>query len=521
MKRILAALLCVSMIFALAACGGGGGNTTPPPSGNTETPSNNTEASSGTSAKSELIIGTAADINNLDVQNQSDQINNIVLKLTHQTLFQLDADNMRIPYLATEANWLDDNTIEIKLVENATFSDGTPLTAEDVEFTFTKALTAPTAGNLTGLVSTEAVDEYTVHMTMEDYSNDFLMSLTYAPFGILSKAAYESGMEEPYLIGSGRYVLENWTQSEQSSFILNENYWGDDPGFAERIIFRPYLESSSRVIALQNGEIDVCIDPPINELQYLEEDENVTVHEQAGTRLFYFAFNTAKAPWDNQLLRQAVACAIDRDSVIQAAVYGKGTPQTTVLNRGLWGFNDDMEGFDYDVDRAKELMAQAGYADGGISTTLTIANSSPYSSIAQVIQANLKVIGVEVEIVTMDDATLRSTCSDGQQDLFLWRWNETIRPDCVYRDLFNTGSGSNYHQFSNAKVDELTNSVLRSQDEAQRMADSIELQTLLVDECPQVPLYIANLVIAYNKDLVMPFFRSGGDHEWFHAYVAQ
>jgi len=527
MKRITSVLLCATMIFSLAACSGGktgdkGSTAAPAAAAGTEAGASQTTSPDSIPAhKEELIIGAAAAVNNLDLQKQADQINNICLKLTHQALFRLDEENNRIPCLALSADWIDDTTIEIKLRSDACFSDGTPLTAEDVKFTFDMAIDSPISGNLTGLEGVDVIDDTTVHMQMKSYSNDFLMSLTFIPFGIQSKAAYESGMEKPYLIGSGQYVLEDWVDGEFISFIKSENYWGEDVGISDQITFRPYLEASSRVIALQNGEIDVCIDPPINELQYLEEDKNITVHEQPGTRLFYFGFNCEKEPWNNQTLRQAVACAIDRNSVIQAAVYGKGTPQTTVLNRGLWGFYDDMDGFDYDVDRAKQLMAEAGYPDGGISTTLIIANSSPYTMIAQVIQANLKEIGIQVEIKTLEDATLKSTCVEGQHDLFLWRWNETIRPDCVYRDLFNTGVASNYHHFSDAKVDELTDKVLMDREEAQRQADSKELQTYLVEASPQVPLYIANLVIAYHNDLKMPFFRGGGDHEWYNAYIAK
>lgn len=381
------------------------------------------------------------------------------------------------------------------------------------------ALKNPVASNLTGLISTEIVDDYTVRMKMKGYSNDFLMSLTYAPFGIQSKASYESGKEEPWLLGSGQYKFDKWVEGEYSTFVKNDKYWGTNPGIAERITFKPYLESFNRVIALQNGEIDVCIDPPVNELDILRNTKGITVHEQAGTRLFYFGFNCTQKPWNNEKVRQAVACAIDRDSVMQAAVKGMGTPQTTILNRGLWGFYDDMPGFKYDVERAKKLLAEAGYPNGGINTSITIANSSPYTSIAQVIQANLKAVGINVEIKTMEDATLKAECKAGKQDLFLWRWNETIRPDCVYRDLFYTGSGSNFHHYSDKDADVLVDKVLTDRDENQRVNDSIELQTYLVNACPQVPLYIANLVIAYNENLVMPFFRSGGDHEWFNAYV--
>ena len=504
MKRIVGFIVFASLF--LASCG--------------KPNAKKSEGTAGSGHKEELIIGSAVDINNLNLQKQADQINNICLKLTHQGLFQLDEQNRRIPCLATEAKWIDDHTIEIALVHNACFSDGTPLTAKDVKFTYDMALTNPVGSNLTGLTSTDVVDDYTVRMNMSDYSNDFLMNLTFIPFGIQSKAAYDSGMKEPWLIGSGQYIFDKWVEGEYSTFVKNEKYWGDNPGIAERITFRPLLESSSRVIALQNGEIDVCIDPPINELDILKQSPNITVHEQAGTRLFYFGVNCTKKPFDNQKVRQAIACAIDRESVMQAAVKGKGTPQTTILNRGLWGFYDDMPGFGYDVERAKKLLAEAGFA-GGFDTTLTIANSSPYMSIAQVIQYNLKVIGINAEIKTMEDATLKATCKAGTQDMFLWRWNETIRPDCVYRDLFYTGSGSNFHHYSDKAADVLVDKVLKDKDADQRAADSKELQTYLVNACPQVPLYIANLVIAYNKNLVMPFFRSGGDHEWFNAYIKQ
>ncbi|MEG2073669.1 MAG: ABC transporter substrate-binding protein, partial [Angelakisella sp.] len=462
----------------------------------------------------------AAEINNLDIQQQSDQINNICIKLTHQTLFELDTEGNRVPGIATDAKWLDDNTLQITLHDNVKFADGTPMTADDVKFTFDMALKCPVAGNLTGLISTEVVDPKTVNMKMKAYSNDFVMSLTYPPFSIQSKKAYESGMEKPYLLGTGQYVFDEWIPGEKVSFVLNKNYWGTNPGVSDKITFKPYLEASSRVIALQNGEIDVCIDPPVNELKYLEEDKNITVFEKPGSRLFYFGFNTTKKPWDNEKLRQAVACAIDRAAVLQAAVYGKGTPQTTILNRGLWGFYDEMPGFDYDVARAKTLMTESGVA-AGFKTTLTIANSSPYINIAQVIQANLKEIGIDVEIKTLEDATLKSVCKEGSQDLFLWRWNEDLRPDAVYRDLFNTGSGSNFHHYSDPKVDELTDKVLTGKDEAQRQKDSTELQTYLVNACPQVPLYIANLVIAYNKNLQGEFLRGGGDHYWRNAYIAK
>ena len=471
--------------------------------------------------KSDLIIGSAADINNLDLQKQQDQINNIVLKTTHQTLVRFTNEGTFVPELATSWEYKDDTHLVFHLDPRAKFNDGSPLTADDVKFTFDMAMKSYVASALAGLVSTRVVDAHTVELEIEKYNNEFIASVASVPLSIQSKHAYESGVKDPYYVGSGPYMFDSWVQGEYCRVKKNPNYWRDDPGISDTITFRPIIEDSSRVIALQNGEIDVCINPPINELSFLKDDKNITVFERAGSRLFYFAFNVSKAPWDNKTLRQAVACAIDRDSVLQVAVDGKGTPQTTILNRGLWGFYDEMPGFKYDVDRAKKLMAEAGYPNGGLKTTLLIANSSPYTNIAQVIQANLKVIGIDVEIQMVDDATLKSTCKAGDQDLFLWRWNEDSKVDFVYRDLFYTGSGSNYHHYSNSRADELTDLVATEKDQDKRMKDGIELQELLVDDCPQVPLYIANLVIAYNKNLKGERLFGGGNHDWSHAYIAK
>ncbi len=539
-KKMVLALAAVMLVTSLAGCGGGSSSSGSGSSGSSSGGTSEAAASSGestetTGAKETLIIGTDADINNLDLQKQQDAANNVILKNTHQTLVFFNngsaGDERFVPGLATDWEFSDDTHITMHLRDDVYFNDGeqTPMTADDVKFTLDMAMENVVASALAGYVGCSVVDDHTVEIEIESYSNEFVQSLASVPLSIQSKKAYDDGVEDPYYIGTGPYKFDEWIDGEYCRLVKVEDYWGNDlpeddnfaAGPAKIIEFRPYIEASSRVMALQTGEIDVCINPPINELQYLEDDDNIEVYEQTGTRLFYFAFNVSKAPWDNQTLRQAVACAIDRDAVLEAAVYGKGTLQTTILNRGLWGFYDDMEGFDYDLDRAKSLMAEAGYPDGGISTTLSYASGTPYEQIATVIQANLADIGIEVSLEPMETATLKSACVDGTQELFLWRWNEDSKVDFVYRDLFYTGSGSNYHHYADSKADEMIDIVATEKDQDVRLQTAQELQEYLVDACPQVPLYIANLVIAYNKNLRGQYFYGGGNHNWSHAYIAE
>lgn len=505
MKKLLALLLTMLMIVPLFACG----------------KKANAGDSNGDGIKDELVIGSAVEINTLDLLTQNDQINNICLKLTHETLLFFTNEGVLEPELAESWEYTDDTTLVVKLKQNVKFSDGTPMTAEDVKFTYEACLNSPSSSSMAGLVSVDVLDDYTVQLNLDSYNNEFLVNLSSINVGIQSKAAYDSGMDKPYLIGTGQYKFDEWQSGEYVSFVKNENYWDpDNAGKADKIIFKPILEASSRTIALQNGEIDVCIDPPINELDQLTGKEGITVLEKPGTRLFYFAFNVEQAPWDNKTLRQAVACAINRDDVMEVAVYGKGTKQKTILNRGLWGFYDDMEGFDFNLERAKQLMAEAGYPDGGIDTKLLIANSSPYTNIATVIQANLKEIGINVDIEEVEDATLKEMCTNGEQNLFLWRWNEDQKVDWVYGDLFRSDSPSNYHHYKNSAADDLIYKVLTERDEKARYDYGVQLQELLVDDCAQVPLYIANLVMAYNAGLTGEYLFGGGNHDWSHAYVA-
>ncbi len=514
MKKFGIGLTVAMVIALLISCGG--------------------EQGSAKGYKNSLLIGTDADINNLNLQDQQDATNNIVLKNTHQTLVFFnggnEGDEKFGPCIATDWEYKDETHLTMHIRKDVHFNDGekTPLTAEDVKFTLDMAMKNAIKNALAGFVSCSVIDDYTIEIVIEKYNNEFVQSLSTVPLSIQSKKAYESGVENPYYIGTGPYKFDEWVEGEYCRLKKVEDYWGNNlgendllrAGVADVIEFRPYPEASARVIALQNGEIDVCVNPPINELKYLEEDANITVYERPGTRLFYFAFNVEQKPWDNKKLRQAVACAINREDILMAALEGKGTPQTTILNRGLWGFYDEMEGFDYDLERAKKLMKEAG-VEGGIKTKLSYASGSPYELIATVIQGNLREIGIEVALDPMETATHKAKCMEGEQEIFLWRWNEDSKVDFVYRDLFYTGSGSNYHHYSDKKADELTDLVATEKDQAKRLEYAKELQSYLVEECPQVPLYIANLVIAYNKNLKGTYLYGGGNHDWRHAYVAK
>lgn len=537
MKKLIALLLAVVMVLSLVACGSKESTSSETPAAENGSASEQPAASGSGEVQKTLTIGTAQDINNLNPQAQNDQINNNCITLTHQSLINLQnpanqeaTGTTYAPGLAESWGWEDDNTLVFKLFEGIKFSDGSDCTAEDCVYTFEMAMDPESAtSNSLGLVTgVEARDDLTFVIKTSSYSNDLMCTLAGRPMVIQSKDAWESGMEEPWLIGTGQYKFESWTEGQQSVFVKNENYWCADteglnaPGVVDTIIFKPILEAASRVIALQNGEIDVCIDPPTTELQFLEEDEGVVVHTEAGTRLFYFGFNCEDEALSNKTLRQAISCAIDKETIVQVVLSGMGKTQNTVVNRGVPTFYDeaDLGAYTYDVERAKQLLAEAGYSEGELTLDLYAATDDPYKTIAPLIQANLAAIGVNVNIVSLDQATLKSECQAGNHQLFIWRWNVIDRLSEIYNELFETGSATNYHHFSDENVDRMAMEVMTIKDADERTAKSVELQKYLAEECPQVPLYVADLVIAYREGLTGTYLFGGGNHVWTHAYIA-
>ena len=492
--------------------------------------------------KNDLVIGVAQEINELNPMMQNDQINNNCFALTHERLVFLDnAHGYEIyPEIAESWEWTDETHLVFHLNPNVKFSNGTPLTADDVVFTLNRARSDdPTLSKVSGqlglVTDVSKIDDYTVQVTTSAYSNELIYNFGSYPLAIQSKAAYEDANNaEPWLVGSGPYIFKEWQEGQYVTFSMNEDYWNKEarPSYAKEITFKFLLEASQRAIALQNGEIDVCVDPPVTDLRFLEEDENVVVHTQAGTRLFYLGFNVAKEPFTNQKLRQAVSAAVDKETVIAIVLDDLGKWQTSVLNRGAWSFldNDQIEGgYTYDVERAKSLLEESGYKPGELTVELFTPTDDPYKTIAPIIQANLKEIGINVDIKSMDQATLKSECAAGHQQMFLWRWNIGARVDETYRELFYTGFPTNYAQLSDPVVDDLADKVLTEMDQDKRLQYSYDYQNYMAEKVYQVPLYVPDLVIAFNKGLVVSdsydepgvLFAGGGNHFWARAYVEE
>ena len=451
--------------------------------------------------KEEVVIGLRQQVTTLDPQALTNTVQNQVLKLWHATLVDLDTvNNVIIPDLAESWTWIDDRTIEFKLNEKAMFHNGEPVRASDVVFTVTRGVDGVASKSRMGLFeSAEALDEHTVRLTLKSPNVDLLDTLSLPVCSILSEKAFQDDPEEGFRIGAGPWVLDEFVVNDYMAFSRFDVYHFG-PMKTARLRVRYIPEDSSRAIALQTGEIDLCEHVLPIDLPLLEADKNIetVVFDSPTCQYFFFNYQKEGVPTSNKLVRHAIAHAINRDDIVMACKDGYGTPGKTFWGMNQYGYYDGMEGYAYDVEKAKALMAEAGYADG-FDLPLTVISGERVIS-AEVIQAQLKEIGINVQINEVDGAGMSSLVSSGDFICGLWGIGFNSCGDEVRRVYYTNGS-NNRSWYTNPEVDKLIDEGVVEMDDAARKEIYKQIQEIAIEDLPVICLYYENEIMGCVKGL--------------------
>mgnify|MGYP003290902547 FL=1 len=377
-QRILAVIACLAIFCAcLAGCSSKTSNSGEP-AATTETSNGSAETAATESTggyKETVTVALPEDITNLDVQESNATMNLVIQQCIHDPLIKLSADGQSFECKVAESyEQTSDTTWQFNIRKGIKFHNGNELTADDVLFTFERAINSGAANDKVAMITAvNKLDDYTVEIVLEDQISDILYYIAYPTLGILNKAAVEADEANGYTIGCGPYVFDSWSNGDNITMHAFEDYYGGVKP-TKNLTFRIMPEASSRVIALQTGEVDVCIDPPAIELSHIAEDSNLSLLQVSSERMHYLAFNMSGEPFgSNQKLRQAIAMAINKDNIITVASEGLGTPAVTFFSQGF-GYYDGYDPYPYDVEKAKTLLAEAGYPDG-LTFTLYYAGS--------------------------------------------------------------------------------------------------------------------------------------------------
>ncbi|MGN0734963.1 MAG: ABC transporter substrate-binding protein, partial [Anaerovoracaceae bacterium] len=479
-KKVLVLLLVLALLFT-TACGGG---------------------KDSDQAKDSITIGIASDATALDPLRINDTLTMSILSNVYEPLVRMTPDSQIVPALATEWEISEDGLEYLFTIRtDATFHNGDPITVDDVKYSLEEAVKSPYTGPYMNFIDhVEIVDEQTVKVVLQYAYAPFLaLCTTYSQ--VVKEDFYADGGEaqskEP--IGSGPYKFVSWAQGDKITFEAYEDYYGGAPAI-KNLTYKVIGNSTTAAIALETGDIDVSLNVGSADIAALEEKDGITLLQKPSSAFFFVGMNTKVDKLSDVRVRQAIAKAINKEDLIVGALDGYGVATNTFIAEGLPGYDADFNPLPYDIEGAKQLLAEAGYPDG-LDLTITIPESR--SAHAQMVKADLAKIGINLEIGILETGAFWDALENGDYEIMIMGWSYVVMdPDVGYYALYKKDDAAgNYTGFGNAEIDGLLEAGRIATDDAERAKIYAELEEKVMTQAPYVPLYWRVDAVAFNSDL--------------------
>lgn len=472
-----------------------------------------------------LTVAQGADPVTLDPHGQNDQPSARVRAQIFETLVNHGYNLEIIPGLAKSWEQIDEITWEFKLEENVKFHNGDDFTAADVKYSFEriKELPSPAAFLIDEVKEVMVIDDYTVQIILVQPFAPILAHLAHPSNAIVNRRSVEEAGDNfgsQVAIGTGPFEFVEWIAGSHVELRRNENYWAE-PAKVERVIMRGIPENTVRAIELETGGADIVYNiAPIDELR-LTGMSGIKMDKYETLSTSYIGFNVEKEPFDNLLVRQAINYALDVEAIVDYIYTGQASAVTGPLPSLVWASRTDLPGYDYDPEKAKELLAEAGYPDG-FSTTIWTNDNPLRMQIAEMFQADLADIGVDVEVLIVPWATYLEDTAAGKHDMFILGWvTVTADPDYGLWALFHSsqmGDPGNRSFYANARVDELLELGRSEGDPERREAIYAEAQALIVEEAPWAFLLATSEVNGLQENIEGFVPHPAGHHKLSTVY---
>lgn len=522
-KKIWSFLLFFGLILMLflAACSSENENS----EGNGE--DGNTEGNSESSGEPKvLIFGRGGDSVNLDPITVTDGESFKVTQNVFETLVNFGEQDTTInPGLAKEWTVSEDGlTYTFMLEEGVKFHDGTDFNAEAVVANFER-WSAGTAdkyyyyksmfggfGDEEGHVieSVTADDEFTVTFKLKRPQAPFLKNIAMSPFGMASPTAFEAAGDSfgDNPVGTGPFKFVEWKRNDSITIEKFEDYWQEGFPKLDRVVFRAIPDNSARLNALLTGEIDLADGVNPSDSSSIEGDAALQLFERPSMNVGYLGLTNTRPPFDNKLVRQAMNHAIDKQAIVDAFFEGRAEVAVNPMPPSISGYNDQIEGYDYNPEKAKELLAEAGLADGFEMELWAMPVPRPYMpdgmKVAEVMQKNLADVGITAEIVSFEWATYLEKARNGEADAFMlgWTGDNGDADNFLYVLLDGDNIGSNnYSYYDSEELHELLIAAQSEVDEAKRNELYMQAQEIIHEDAPWVPLAHSTPLLAGKAEL--------------------
>ena len=507
--RLLAMLLCLALV--LSACGGGGDT-----SSQSSTAASGSTASGDASASQSTVSGgstsdeiaTKSDPNSivagfnsepgkLDPQNNAQIVGIMIERQIFEPLIDKDSETGElIPCLATEWSWDDDTHLRLKLREGVKFHNGEDFTAEDVLYTLERIKVGSASASLYEPFDAEnsvAEDDYTVVIA---FTGNFAPALNFLTNGrayIVPKDYLEENGEEALNqnpIGTGPFEFVEWVISSHCNMKRNESYWGEKPSF-ENLQIRFITDDTSRNIALETGELDMALQIQESDINNIMDGgvPHLIGYKVPGQQGSYFAFNSNNVPaFEDIRVRQALAYAVDWEAALQGANGDLYMLMDSCIPVTI-DYYTSIGTYEYDVEKAKQLLEEAGYGDG-LSFNCIEEEVAPSVRLLEILQQYWAEIGVTMEIQVVDTATWMEANMNGTSDTSITNMTATTGDPHHSLNNFLATSSNITGKITDEHFNELANQALAAMDETERGEIYAELQQYMYDNIFAIPMFV-------------------------------
>lgn len=428
----------------------------------------------------------------------------------YSRLLRLDENDELVPGLAERWEVSPDATEYTFYLREARFSNGRPITADDVAFTLLRMRDDPEAAYseiVADMKEAWAVDDLTVRVTFNSPNVPFLQGLEMSFLGVVSREDVEKRgaavafSENP--VSSGPYQVVEWRRNDRLILEPNPHYWRKGYPLNDGAELIEVVDVNTRIAMLQAGEVDAVRYIQNSQLKDLTADPDIVVPIEPAMRISIILLNHDQPPFNDKRVREAAALALDMERITKAMMRGRGRTANTLLPEQLYFYDPDFPGWPYDPDKARQLIKEAG-AEGAEVTINFTAPDADWEMISLILQSYWGEVGLDVKIQKMDQALYEQRLVDGDYHASVeWWYNDSREPDLAVRWALcgSCGNRSYYTNYQNDRIDELVELGTAEPDPDKRRDIYREIQEIAFYDVAQIPLYYFPWPNAYSTGI--------------------
>ena len=463
-----------------------------------------------------VIYAAGADPDRLDPANAESNPAEAMNRMMYENLAKFDEKLRIVPGLATKWEQSKDGmTWTFFLRKGVKFHDGTPFNAEAVKV-FIERMIGPEKPSRAGLYtpfvnSVEIVDEFTIKINLKTPFAFFLNNLAHSASGIISPTALKTYGKDiaRRACGTGPFKFVEWVHGDHLTMVRNDEYWGGKP-YLDKIIVKTVKEDSARVMMLQSGDAQLIVRIPSEDIPRLEKDPKIKLDSTETLRVLYIGINCSKKLFKDVRVRQALNYAVDKEAIVKSIYQERAQVVAGIVAPLATGYFP-IKGYPYDPEKAKKLLAEAGYPQGFKAKLWSPQGRYPKDfELAQAVQQQLKRVGIDCTLDTMEWAAYlaatRKKPEESEHELFLLGWApSTAEARWILYPLYSTEQwvpeGNNRSYFSNKEFDELVTKFTRATNKADMDKYLKAAQELLIKEAPSIFILGTKETIGFSKKL--------------------